>query len=300
MAFELADSSLPSDSHRKTNTQSFTHMLATPNTVEAPSSPSSTSTSSWSSAWPSLGLQVPDLYGTAATTTPNAAAPPPTTAAANPAAATTAVTTSSALAATSTSASTPSGVLSITPHSPHSPQTPSPTPTPTALHFEPLSEVFDYPELSLFASASSEQPQTLGEEGSGHPASSDSPTQKKPANARRAAQNRAAQRAFRQRKDRYIKDLEQKARELDSFRAAIDVLRQENRQLHAAVRQMMSDMGYLKRMMQGRCVVPEMLPPNLSAGGVPDDMGCAWGLEEWGDMVWDGRKRRLTHIGFLH
>ncbi|KAL9546810.1 hypothetical protein MBANPS3_006481 [Mucor bainieri] len=49
--------------------------------------------------------------------------------------------------------------------------------------------------------------------------------------SKRAAQNRAAQRAFRQRKERYVKDLEKKAKLMDEWKAEMDLLRQQNKEL---------------------------------------------------------------------
>jgi len=50
-------------------------------------------------------------------------------------------------------------------------------------------------------------------------------------NTKRAAQNRSAQRAFRQRKEVYIKDLEEKVKEVDALKNTIETLKQENMQL---------------------------------------------------------------------
>ncbi|KAL1925345.1 uncharacterized protein VTP21DRAFT_228 [Calcarisporiella thermophila] len=49
--------------------------------------------------------------------------------------------------------------------------------------------------------------------------------------ARRAEQNRAAQRAFRQRKIQYVKDLEEKAKELDELKRAYEEIVEENKRL---------------------------------------------------------------------
>ncbi|KAL1925228.1 uncharacterized protein VTP21DRAFT_111 [Calcarisporiella thermophila] len=57
-----------------------------------------------------------------------------------------------------------------------------------------------------------------------------------PSTSRRAAQNRAAQRAFRQRKIQYVKDLEAKARELESMREGYQKLREENQILRERLR----------------------------------------------------------------
>lgn len=48
---------------------------------------------------------------------------------------------------------------------------------------------------------------------------------------KRAAQNRMAQRAFRQRKEIYIKDLEERAKEVDALKQTIENLKEENTQL---------------------------------------------------------------------
>lgn len=48
---------------------------------------------------------------------------------------------------------------------------------------------------------------------------------------KRAEQNRQAQRAFRQRKDIYVRDLEKKASEVETLKATIEALKNENMQL---------------------------------------------------------------------
>ncbi|CEP10236.1 hypothetical protein [Parasitella parasitica] len=49
--------------------------------------------------------------------------------------------------------------------------------------------------------------------------------------SKRAAQNRAAQRAFRQRRERYVKELEKKAKLMDEWKAEMEQLRQQNKEL---------------------------------------------------------------------
>ncbi|KAL1917625.1 uncharacterized protein VTP21DRAFT_4018 [Calcarisporiella thermophila] len=63
--------------------------------------------------------------------------------------------------------------------------------------------------------------------------------------SRRAAQNRAAQRAFRQRKDRYVKDLEEKVRELDTLQLAFQEKCRENEQLYDMVRELQAEIAQL-------------------------------------------------------
>ncbi|KAL1917838.1 uncharacterized protein VTP21DRAFT_3672 [Calcarisporiella thermophila] len=54
--------------------------------------------------------------------------------------------------------------------------------------------------------------------------------------ARRAEQNRAAQRAFRQRKIQYVKDLEERVKELEDLKRAYDEVIQENKALKAQLK----------------------------------------------------------------
>ncbi|KAL1925742.1 uncharacterized protein VTP21DRAFT_625 [Calcarisporiella thermophila] len=136
----------------------------------------------------------------------------------------------------------------------YTPPTADPLPSPTTPSPSTPNKLLDSPQTP--------------EQSAQHPS-------KKPANARRAAQNRAAQRAFRQRKDRYIKDLEQKAREMDSLRLAIESLHRENRGLVEMVRGMQAELGMLKERVLGR----ETSAPSSAGAGEWDG---AW------DGAWDG------------
>ncbi|CAG8525726.1 13349_t:CDS:2 [Ambispora leptoticha] len=73
-----------------------------------------------------------------------------------------------------------------------------------------------------------------------------SSTNRTVANTKRAAQNRAAQRAFRQRKDRYIKDLEQKAKELDNIKKQYDSLFKELQEKDATINNLKSQLARYK------------------------------------------------------
>ncbi|CAG8515657.1 7641_t:CDS:2 [Ambispora gerdemannii] len=73
-----------------------------------------------------------------------------------------------------------------------------------------------------------------------------SSTSRTVANTKRAAQNRAAQRAFRQRKDRYIKDLEQKAKELDSVKKQNEALIKEVQEKAATISNLKSQLARYK------------------------------------------------------
>src|SRR6266498_5356199 len=61
---------------------------------------------------------------------------------------------------------------------------------------------------------------------------------------KRKAQNRAAQRAFRERKERYVKELENKIKELESVSAKSA---QENQQLKTLVEQLQAENFILKQ-----------------------------------------------------
>ncbi|CAG8606644.1 15450_t:CDS:2 [Cetraspora pellucida] len=65
-------------------------------------------------------------------------------------------------------------------------------------------------------------------------------------NSKRAAQNRAAQRAFRQRKDRYIKDLEAKAKSLDTIKKQFDALLKEKQEMAQIIRNLRSELAKYK------------------------------------------------------
>ncbi|RIA90607.1 hypothetical protein C1645_823140 [Glomus cerebriforme] len=65
-------------------------------------------------------------------------------------------------------------------------------------------------------------------------------------NSKRAAQNRAAQRAFRQRKDRYIKDLEAKAKELESTKKQVETLQKEKAEMAAIIHKLKTENAKLK------------------------------------------------------
>ncbi|KAK4509682.1 uncharacterized protein ATC70_006984 [Mucor velutinosus] len=91
--------------------------------------------------------------------------------------------------------------------------------------------------------------------------------------SKRAAQNRAAQRAFRQRKERYVKDLERKAKLMDEWKAEMDLLRQQNKelrecnmnlekQIHQQQQQSPSTVNQTK-------LISPIHSPNLSAEVVP-------------------------------
>jgi len=65
-------------------------------------------------------------------------------------------------------------------------------------------------------------------------------------NSKRAAQNRAAQRAFRQRKDRYIKDLEAKAKELETTKKQLEALQKEKAEMAVIIRNLKNENAKLK------------------------------------------------------
>ncbi|CAG8651444.1 4324_t:CDS:2, partial [Gigaspora rosea] len=65
-------------------------------------------------------------------------------------------------------------------------------------------------------------------------------------NSKRAAQNRAAQRAFRQRKDRYIKDLEAKAKSLDSMKKQFEALLKEKDEMAQIIRNLRIEVAKYK------------------------------------------------------
>ncbi|CAG8493456.1 11375_t:CDS:2, partial [Dentiscutata heterogama] len=65
-------------------------------------------------------------------------------------------------------------------------------------------------------------------------------------NSKRAAQNRAAQRAFRQRKDRYIKDLEAKAKSLDTIKKQFENLLKEKDEMAQIIRNLRIEIAKYK------------------------------------------------------
>ncbi|KAI8993470.1 hypothetical protein BDB01DRAFT_776411 [Pilobolus umbonatus] len=63
---------------------------------------------------------------------------------------------------------------------------------------------------------------------------------------KRAAQNRAAQKAFRQRRDQYIKDLEQKSKELEDWQQEVIMLRMQNKELLDEVSALRKELAVFK------------------------------------------------------
>lgn len=59
--------------------------------------------------------------------------------------------------------------------------------------------------------------------------------------SKRAQQNRAAQRAFRQRKEKYIKELEQRVRDLETANETVEQLRRENQELRDYILRLQTD-----------------------------------------------------------
>lgn len=90
--------------------------------------------------------------------------------------------------------------------------------------------------------------------------------------SKRAAQNRAAQRAFRQRKERYVKDLEKKAKLMDEWKAEMDLLRQQNKELRecnmSLEKQIHQQQQQASTMDQTKLISP-IHSPNLTAEVIP-------------------------------
>ncbi|KAL1921952.1 uncharacterized protein VTP21DRAFT_10594 [Calcarisporiella thermophila] len=95
---------------------------------------------------------------------------------------------------------------------------------------------------------------------------------------RRAAQNRAAQRAFRQRKIQYIKDLEDKATELEKLRESYELLKRENEQLHAAIQKYEQQQYYSNRS-ERHSLSPASETERSQSSSSPSSIGLLLGLD---------------------
>ncbi|KAL1915026.1 uncharacterized protein VTP21DRAFT_7731 [Calcarisporiella thermophila] len=95
---------------------------------------------------------------------------------------------------------------------------------------------------------------------------------------RRVAQNRAAQRAFRQRKIQYIKDLEDKATELEKLRESYELLKRENEQLHAAI-QKYEQQRYYPNRSERHSLSPASETERSQSSLSPSSIGVLLGLD---------------------
>ncbi|KAI8641439.1 hypothetical protein BD408DRAFT_444387 [Parasitella parasitica] len=88
--------------------------------------------------------------------------------------------------------------------------------------------------------------------------------------SKRAAQNRAAQRAFRQRRERYVKELEKKAKLMDEWKAEIDQLRQQNKELRQCNMRLEKQMHQLNSLdFEQQELISPIHSPSLAAEIIP-------------------------------